>query len=880
MAVSREEGGGSALTFFFSDVEGSTQLATALGERFAEVLGEHYAIVRSAFGAHGGSEVSTGGDSFFAVFASPLDALLAAAAIERALIRPLAAGATVRVRIGLHTGHALRVGNDYLGLDVHRAARIANAGHGGQVLVSEMTRRAIVDPLPEGLALRDLGRHRLKDVGPERLWQLEGPGLPVGSFPPPRSLEAHPTNLPAETSALVDREPDLDAVAALVRAAPVVTVLGAGGIGKTRVAIEVARSLVGAFPDGVFHLDLASTPSADIAAASLAEIMGLPADSGQRPVDQLLDRLRNRDLLLVFDTADRVADLPQLVASIAGACPRIRVLVTSRSPLHVAAEREYVLAPLDAAAAIELFAARASAARSGFTLDPPTRTTVERLVNMLDGIPLAIELAAARVRLLTPAALLGRLERRLPALAEAARDLPDRQRTLRDTIAWSYELLVPAEQSLFAQLGVFAGSFDLSALEAIVTLPDGSDVLALVEQLVDRSLLVTETADDEPRFRLLAPIREFATDILQARGGADMVRERHAKYWVAFVREHAPALEGSDDLAAVAALRARETEIRAALDWLLASTQGSPPGEAYGSELAVLALDAVGLLGRYWWTRGRVHEGSSWLERALATDTNGGRHERAQALYWAGVMLDEVRRPEDARDRLESALALFREIGDDGAVARALNSLGVVARSLGDAARAEALFEESIGQKRRLGDQAGIAVSLSNLGVVAGDRGDHARAAELFSDALMIDESIGAAGNVALDCANLGETLVRAGRLEDGLVQIRRALPGIAELEDPDEVANVLTSIAHAMLDSRGPTSTDDAARLLLAGEALRERERIPLRAIDRDEVDDLLQRIAVLLEPDVLDSIRAEVSSIDLPAAIALARTAAAASG
>jgi tetratricopeptide (TPR) repeat protein len=240
-------------------------------------------------------------------------------------------------------------------------------------------------------------------------------------------------------------------------------------------------------------------------------------------------------------------------------------------------------------------------------------------------------------------------------------------------------------------------------------------------------------------------------------------------------------------------------------------------------------------------------------------------------------MLDEIRRPEDARDRLESALDLFREISDDEAAARVLNSLGVVARSLGDAARAEELFEESIEQKRRIGDQAGIAVSLSNLGVVAGDRGDHARAAELFSDALTIDESIGAAGNVALACANLGETLVRAGRVEDGLVQIRRALPGIAELEDPDEVANLLTSLAHAMLDSPKPTTTADAARLLLASEALRERERVPLRAIDRDEVDGLLERIAVLLEPDIRDSIRAEVSSIDLPAAIALARTAAA---
>jgi predicted ATPase/class 3 adenylate cyclase len=878
-AVTGSEVGGGALTFFFSDIEGSTQLAAALGERFAEVLGEHRAIVRTAFGAHRGTEVSTSGDSFFAVFASPVDALLAAAAVQRDLAPPLAGGTRVRVRIGLHTGHAVRVGDDYLGLDVHRAARIADAGHGGQVLVSESTRGGSVDPLPEGLVLRDLGRHRLKDIGPERLWQLAGPGLPAGPFPVPRSLEAHPTNLPADVSPFVDREADRQAVTALVRTAPVVTVLGAGGIGKTRLAIEVARSLVEAFPDGVFQLDLAAIQDADVAAASLAEVMGLPPIADQPPLVGLLDRLRNRELLLVLDTADRVADLPGLVANIAAACPRIRVLVTSRSPLHVAAEREYVLAPLEATAAIELFAARAAAVRPGFSLDSATRTTVARLVGRLDGIPLAIELAAARARLLAPAALLDRLERRLPAFGGGARDLPARQRTLRDTIAWSYELLGPAEQSLFAKLGVFAGSFDLAALEAVASLPEESDALALVEQLVDRSLVVSEPSDDEPRFRLLAPIREFAAEMLEARDDVEAVRERHAQHWVAFVRERAPALVGSEDLAAVAALRSRETEIRAALDWLLAPLPEAPAGEreTVARERAALALDMSGLLGRYWWIRGRVHEGSGWLERALAVASDAGAHDRARALYWAGVMLDDIRQPGEARERLESALTLFEQLDDQTAAARVLNSLGVVARSLGDASGAEALLEASIEQKRRLGDQAGIAVSLSNLGVVAGDRGDHARAAELFADALAIDESLGAVGNVALARANLGETLVRAGRLEDGLAQIRRALPGIAELEDPDEVATLLVSLAHARLDNAGPVSAEDVARLILASEALRERERIPLRTMDRAEVDDLLRRTSDLLEPGSLDEIRVEVSAIDLPAAIALAGSAAA---
>jgi predicted ATPase/class 3 adenylate cyclase len=861
---------GGTVTFFFSDVEGSTRLATALGDAFAEVLEDHRRVIRAAFAATNGMEVSTGGDSFFAVFLSPADALSAAAAVQRGLSeRGHERDVDIRVRIGLHTGQAVRVGADYVGLDVHRAARISDAGHGGQVLVSETTHAATSGALPDGLALVDLGRYRLKDVGPQRLWQLEGPGLPSGPFPPLRSLEAHPTNLAVPASVLVGRARELAELRSLLADSSVVTITGAGGIGKTRVALEVARSLVATYPDGVFHLDLAAITDARSVATSLLEVMGVSSDDDPQSV--LLDRLRNRDLLVVLDTADRVAGLPALVASIAGSCPRIRLLVTSRSPLRIAAEREYTLAPLPVSAAAELFAARAAAVRPQFILDAASRGPVERLVARLDGIPFAIELAAARIRVFSPAALLDRLERHLPALGEGARDLPDRQRTLEDTIRWSYELLGDAEQAIFRQLGVFAGPFDLSAYEDVVIDPGGGDVVALLEALVDRSLVVAEEdPSGDPRFRTLGPIRDFAMDRLRAGGDEPSVRERHARHWLAWMRLEADRLHGDASLEVLAAIRAVEADLRAALAWWLVT----PAGAGTDARPHASGLELAGLLGRYWWLKGRVREGLDWLEPAIGATPDAPTADRARALFWAGVLLDVARRPAEAATRLEAALALQRELGDDAGMARTLNSLGVVARSLGDLDRAQSLLTESIERKRRLDDQSGIAVSLSNLGVVASDRGRLDDAVGYMRQALAIDERTGG-GSVVVSCANLGSSLVKAGRFEEGLVQVGRALPGIAELEDPELVIEMLTSLATVVMGSSLPDAPERAARLLFASDALRERERLPLLDADREEAAALHARISAGLDAARLESARAEAPAVDVAAGLALAQDA-----
>jgi predicted ATPase len=517
--------------------------------------------------------------------------------------------------------------------------------------------------------------------------------------------------------------------------------------------------------------------------------------------------------------------------------------------------------------AVRLFNLRARTAWADWEADPSSISSIERLVARLDGIPLAIELAAARVRILTPTAILDRLERQLPALANAPSDLPDRQRTLDATIDWSYEQLERVEQRLFARLGVFVGPFGLAAVEGIAGEAD-KDPLGSIDRLVDRSLVTSIRSPGEPAFRLLGPIRDFAIDALRRSGEDAAIRERHASYHLELVRGLEQALESPDDLAAIATIEGAETELRAALEWALR-------GGA-----TILALDMAGRLGHYWWVRGRVREGVDWLKRALASDAAlepaTDRPALARALYWAGVLLDDARRPDEARVRLESALALQRELGDERAVARTLNSLGVVARSQGQLERATDLLEDSLQRKRQIGDESGIAVTLSNLGIVASDRGDLDRAAALMAEALALDESSGSTSAIVVSRANLASILVRAGRADEGLEHIRRALPGIAELGDPELVAAVLTSLSHIRLAAGDPDGPRDAARLTLTGEELRRREGIPLRQVERDEADDLLRRELAILGPDAMASIQAESSVTDLGAALLLADAAA----
>src|SRR3989440_4470750 len=538
------------VTFFFSDIEGSTRLIQQLGERYPDVLLAHHTVLRQALAEHGGNELRTEGDSFFIVFGSALDACSGAAAAQQALqSHAWPEGGRVQVRIGLHTGEATLVGNEYLGLDVHRAARVASAAHGGQVLVSETTRALVDHVLPSSLTLKDLGLHRLKDLArPERLYQLNIDGLP-GEFPALRSLEATPNNLPTQMTSFIGRDDQVREGRELLSRARLLTLTGPGGTGKTRLSLQIAADVMDQFPYGVYFVPLAAVQDPELVPAAIAQALAISSTGGRRPIDALLEHLHDKRTLLVLDNFEQLLPAAPLAIMLLEGSPGLRVLVSSRSVLRVYGEQEFPVPPLavpDLKAlpslsalsqfeAVRLFIERAVAVKPDFRATNENAPAIAGICERVDGLPLAIELAAARIKLFSPQALYTRLEKSLSALGTGARDLPGRQQTLTGAIAWSYELLDPALQRLLAMFSVFARGAGLEQAEAVCGPVEevGADVLTGLEELADQSLLRRQPDFDEPRLVMLQTIREFAAERLEETGEADLVRDRHAAAFAA-----------------------------------------------------------------------------------------------------------------------------------------------------------------------------------------------------------------------------------------------------------------------------------------------------------------------------------------------------------
>lgn len=687
-AVTRSDLPTGTVTFLFTDVEGSTRLLREHGAAYADLLAEHRRVLRDAFATHSGVEVDTQGDAFFVAFARASDAVAAAADAHHALDRI----GPVRVRMGIHTGEPLVTAEGYVGMDVHRAARIAAAAHGDQIVVSEATRRLLDDE-----RLRDLGEHRLKDlVQAERLYQLG-----EGKFPPLRTLDA--TNLPVASSALVGRESELaELVAELSTGTRLLTVTGAGGTGKTRLALQVAAELVGQLRDGVFWVPLGGLSDPELVAGEVAQTIGAP--------DDLASFLRGRELLLLLDNFEHLLEAAPAVSALLSSSPDVRILVTSRAPLRVSGEREYWLEPLPVGDASALFVERARAA--GKELEPDA--AIASICRRLDGLPLAIELAAARMRLLGPEALLERLDSALPLLTGGTRDAPERQRTLRATIEWSYDLLEPAAQDSFARLAVFAGSFPLSAAEAACDV----DLEALAS-LVDLSLV---KPIGEDRFLMLETIREYARERLEDSNEADDLRDRHATFFArlgetAYDRRFDAEVEWS------ARLEIDQDDMRAALDWL--ATRDSDR-----------ALDLAGALGWYWLSHGLLEEGRGRLSDALAASA-GSDPARARALTALGALTARRGDVEAGLSRLVEGVGLWREVGERAELAAALDSLGWPrVYDAGDEAGALRAFEEAMEIWRELGDTAGETRALVGVCQVLVALGEVERAETLSGELL------------------------------------------------------------------------------------------------------------------------------------------------
>jgi predicted ATPase/class 3 adenylate cyclase len=549
------------VTFLFSDIEGSTRLLQELGEGYDHLLEAHRRIFRDVVREHHGTEIGTEGDSFFVVFAQPLAAVVAAAGIQRSLAdyrfaRP------VRVRMGLHTGQGRVVAHDYIGIDVHRAARIADAGHGGEILISDSTRALIEADLPADLAVRDLGRHRLKDLAhPEHLYQLMVRGLPT-EFPPPRSLDARPNNLPVLLTRFIGRhEETAEIKRRLLNGVRLLTLTGPGGTGKTRLAVEVAAEVLTAFDGGVWFVDLASVRDPDLVLSTIADALGVKGEPG-RPLQNALEgRLKDRQSLLVLDNFEQVVDAGSAVERLLRAVPTLKILVTSRTVLHRYGEHEFPIPPLDLpdpqnlpdptnltrCEAIALFLERATAVKPDFTLTKDNARSVAEIAVRLDGLPLAIELAASRIKLLSPSAIVQRIGRDPRFLHSRISDAPERQRTLRGAIEWSYELLHAEERRLFAQLSVFQGGATLEAIEAVCSAFSDSDIIDSLASLVDNSQLrQAEAESGDPRYVMLETIKEYAAERLgDLPDLSAATRRAHATYFADLAEETWGQLTGN-----------------------------------------------------------------------------------------------------------------------------------------------------------------------------------------------------------------------------------------------------------------------------------------------------------------------------------------------
>ena len=573
------------VTLLFTDIEGSTCLLQQMGEQYAHLLADCRRLLRAAFHQCNGYEVDSQGDAFFVAFAYATDAVSAAVTVQRALAsHGWPEGVTVRVRMGLHTGEPQLCSEGYVGLDVHYAARIMKAGHGGQVLLSQTTRDLVEHDLPEGVSLQSLGEHRLKDV--ERhghLFQLDIAGLPAG-FPPLTTLDAHINNLPAQTMPLIDREKEMARICQLLRRADVrlITLTGTGGVGKTRLGQETAARLLNEFAEGVCFVPLATISYPDLVVPTIAQTLGV-REAGDCPLmERLKAYLRNRQLLLFLDNFEQVLAAAPRLSELLQGCPELKMLVTSRAVLHVYGEHEFPVLPLPVPdlshlpesealahyAAVALFLQHAQAVKPDFQMTPTNARAIAEICARLDGLPLAIELAAARVKLLSPQALLARLAHRLEVLTCGAQDMPPRQQTLRNMLAWSYNLLDAKEQRLFRRLSVFAGGCTLEAVEAMyTTFGDMAEpVLDGVASLIDKSLVQkVEQEGEELRLLILETIREYGLECLAASGEMEATRQAHALYYLALAEEEAK-LEGPQQ----AAWLDREHEnLRAAKQWLL-----------------------------------------------------------------------------------------------------------------------------------------------------------------------------------------------------------------------------------------------------------------------------------------------------------------------
>jgi len=799
------------VTFMRTDVEGSMALAGSLGGATWDSLNAtHMGIIRRAVDGHGGVCVRTEGDAFFGVFPEAGAAVAAAAEAQRALSAyPWPTGAPVRVRMGLHSGEAHLAGDDYGGYEVNRAARIAAAGHGGQIVLSEPTRLLAEAVLTDGVTLRDLGRHVLRDVpAPERLFQLDIPGL-RSDFPPLRTSRPSAGNLPLRMTSFLGRDRELAELREVLETSRLVTLTGPGGIGKTSLSVELARSVAESSPDGAWFVALDLVPDPGLVPGVIARTLGL-FDGPDRPAGDGLTRyLADRSILLLLDNFEHLMEATSHVAGLLRASPGTRIVVTSRAPLRIAGEQEYPVRPLTvgSAACSGLFIQRARAVRPDWDAGSDA-VMVDEVCGLLDGLPLGLELAAARVSLLPIRTIRDRLAARLPLPGSGPRDAPDRQRTLDGAIAWSHDLLGQSSQRLLHDLAVFEGSFDVEQAAAVY----GEDVYDGLAALVDHSLVSRETSDATPgvRFRMLQTIRTFALDRLSTEGRELELRRRHANAFLVLAEAAARHLPGADQPRWLDRLALDHANLQAATRWAI---------DARETELA---LRLVSALWRYWQLDGHLAEGRELIDASLAMQgAEAPSAARLGAITAAGGIAYWAGRPGDAVGYYTEELTLASALGDPVAEVDAIFNLTYGRFLVGDIDGALAMIGDAARRYEALGDERGVARASWTRGTLLLSQSRASEAAVIFREALATFERVGDRWYHAMTTGSLGWTSYLTNQVRESARWLVRSIVEYHALRDIATTTITLPAAAIMAIEAGRP---DEAAVLLGAFEGLAER--------------------------------------------------------
>jgi predicted ATPase/class 3 adenylate cyclase len=875
------------VTFVFTDIEGSTRLWQRHHGAMEAAYRLHDAILREAVSAHGGVIYKTIGDAFQIAFPTAPQAVSAALDVQVALTattwESLGLPEPLRVRMAVHTGVVdPDEDGDYRSPVLNRLGRLVGVGHGGQVLLSAESAEQSRDHVPAGSVLDDLGAYRLKDLhDPEHIYQLRHPDL-RSDFPALATLDSRPNNLPRQPTPFLGREVEIRHIADLLRQddTHLLTLTGPGGTGKTRLAVQSAGLVVDTFLDGAWFVDLAPLTDPTLILNAIAEVLGIREAGGTSLSNLICDHLAKKKLLLVLDNLEQL--LPEgapAIGQLLVATRGLTILTTSRVSLRLRAERIVAVPPLELPPrmplpsseevlhydAARLFVERAQAVRGDFAITAENTPAIVEIVNRLDGLPLAIELAAARVRLLPPQAMLARLRSRLPLLTGGAQDMPERQRTLRGAIAWSHELLDEAEQVLFRRLAVFAGGASLDAIEVVMAGDNlGLDLVEGLERLIEHSLLRQIETEGEPRFGMLETIREYGIEQLEQRNEATEVHRRHAAFFLALAEEAEPGLFSGAQHRVLQELDSEHDNLRGALEWALVHQPG-------------VAIRLVAAVHRFWRIRGHLSEGYAWAQRALSVDRTPSV-SRVRLLEGAGVFAMTQTGSAEGVAFYQDSLALARELGDRFGTAQALSEIGAMVQDEGEYEEAERFLEEAFALAMEEDGERAIWLRLTtvgNLGLLARTRGDIDRAVALINQSLVLSQKVGDTYATATTLDNLGEAERARGDLRAASAHYHEAIRLQHTIGDREGLAYSFAGLASLAVD------TGEAflgARLAGGATALCEAIGATLETREQGNLDESRQAAQVILGAELyaaafeagralsLEEMIAEALAFDVP--------------